>query len=176
MRRRLPLAVLILPVTFFAAISVMAFQRADLASGASVTVRSTTASKLSVLRVDTQIGSYVNNYLKLTFPVQPPNSTYTYNNVFQVLNRASAPITFRVISVTGEGAPVGAHLTIADANDGTVYWEDGASVSSKILDRFAVGGSCPCLVNLNVSIRVDAGTPLETTNGAPLTITVEGQY
>jgi hypothetical protein len=153
----------------------MAFNRAEVVSGARVMVSATSTSRLSVLRVDTALGSYPNGgYLQLTFPSQPPGSTYTYNNVFQVLNRATAPITFRVLSVTGEGAPLGAHITITDAATTAVYWQNGTSVSSKTLTAYAAGAGCPCAVNLNVSITLDSGVPV----GTPviLAITVEGQY
>lgn len=175
MRRRFSLAWLILPVAVTTAVSVMAFRRVDVTNRTIMSVVATTSARLSVVRLDTSIGSYDNNALKLTFPSQPPGSTYTYNNVFQVLNRATVPITFRIVSVTGESAANGVRVRVTDSADATrVFWDNRAPVSSKLLDRYAAGGGCPCAVNLNVAITVDSGVPV----GTPLnlTITVEGQY
>lgn len=163
--RRPFLVVLLFLLVSTTLITTLAFRSAQPNSAASVTVASTDVAQLAVVQVDTSIATYSNGQLTLNFPSQQPNSTYTYNSVFKVINRTPATIAFSVSSVTGETSP-GAHLTITDSADGTVYWSGGVASNSKNMTSMAE-------VSLNVSVTLDSGV----TTGAPqsLSVTVKGQ-
>ncbi|HWI63377.1 MAG TPA: hypothetical protein VNT75_16190 [Symbiobacteriaceae bacterium] len=165
MRRRPYVALVFLALALTTTVSVMAFRRAQVTNGAQITVASTDTAMLAVKTVDLSIASYVNNYVHLSFPNQQPNSTYVYNGVFKVQNRTPGTITLSVDSVTGEGTP-GAHLTIADATTGTVYWQNGTSSGTRSMTSLLEA-------TMNVTIRLDSGMAI----GSPinLSITVRGQ-
>lgn len=159
-------AALILPVAITAGISVLAFGRAEITSGATMTVSTSDQAALAVLPAD----SYANGaggQVRLHFPEQQPNTTYTYKRVFKVNhNSSAASVSLSVASVTGESSP-GAHITLQDSDTGIVYWKNGAAVSSRTLTAIDFEAT------FDVVIDMDPGAPVGSDISLAITLNAQ---
>lgn len=165
--RRPALVLLGLPLVTAAVVSALAFKQSNVTSAAEITVTATNIAQLAMLVQDTAIATITaGGVLQLSFPAQQPNSTYTYNNVFQVQNRTPATINVSVSNVTGELTP-GAHLTITDSGTGLVLWQNGAATTNNV--SVTSSGTA----SMNISVRLDSG--VATGASQSLAITMKGQ-